>query len=282
MSSDHKNKVNPLKEILHEVIFEADTKAGKIFDVMLIIFIAASVIVVMLETVPDYHEYKKTFLVLEWIFTIFFTIEYALRLYCVYKPIKYAKSFFGIVDLLSILPTYLDIFFVGSHSLMVIRALRLIRIFRIFKMVKFLQQGRVLTESLKASKQKIFVFLFFILLMVTILGSAMYLIEGNRNPSFDSIPRSVYWAIVTLTTVGYGDITPVTTIGQFLSAIIMIMGYSIIAVPTGILSAEMMNKSRSDKVIISTQSCRFCSKEGHDQDAKFCKFCGEILNEESD
>ena len=285
MDTRPKKEFSQLRENLHEVIFEADTPAGKVFDIILLIFILASVVVVMLESVPTFAEHQPLFFSLEWIFTIFFTVEYILRLYCVYRPIKYATSFFGVIDLLAILPTYLAIFFVDYHSLMVIRGLRLLRVFRIFKMVAFMRQGRVIWESLKASREKIAVFLFAILVVVTIMGSLMYLVEGDQNDGFDSIPRSIYWAIVTMTTVGYGDITPITAVGQIISAIIMIMGYSIIAVPTGIVSAEIVyaskkkTKKKSNK--ISTQACRYCSREGHDHDAKHCKYCGEILNIES-
>jgi voltage-gated potassium channel len=264
-----------LKAKIHEVIFEADSPLGKKFDVWLMIFIVASVIVVMLETVGDLGErFHFLFYTLEWIFTIFFTIEYILRLYCVFKPIKYATSFFGVIDLLAILPTYVSLFVAGTQYLIVIRALRLLRVFRIFKMIGFVSQGQVILKALQASRQKIAVFLFFILLMVTILGSIMYLVEGGRESGFDSIPRAIYWAIVTLTTVGYGDISPTTSLGQFFAAIVMIMGYSVIAVPTGIVSAEFI---RSVNENANTQSCRYCTKEGHDDDAEYCKYCGESL-----
>jgi len=280
MSSDIK-RFSPGREKLHEIIFEADTKAGRNFDIILMIAILASVVVVMLESVPSYAEnYGGIFIFLEWIFTIFFTIEYILRLYCVYKPIKYAKSFFGIIDLISILPSFLSLIVPGTQSLMIIRGLRLLRVFRIFKLANFLSQGQVIITALKASRPKIAVFILFILLMVSIFGSLMYLIEGHVNENFDSIPRSVYWAIVTLTTVGYGDIYPVTAFGQFISAIIMIAGYAVIAVPTGIVTSEVINAHdlNEEDIELSTQSCRFCSKEGHDVDAEYCKYCGEQLN----
>lgn len=273
-----KNKPrSPRKEQLHQIIFEADTPGGRLFDIILLILIALSVIAVILETVPSYHdEYASLFSVLEWFFTIVFTIEYVLRLYSVYKPSKYAKSFYGIVDLVSILPTYLSMFLVGSPSLMMVRALRLLRVFRIFKLTQFMSQGQIIIQALRDSRAKIAVFMFFIMIMVSIFGSMMYLIEGNSNEGFDSIPRSIYWAIVTLTTVGYGDISPVTPLGQLLSSIIMIAGYAVIAVPTGIVSAEVI-KSSSKKEDFSNQACRYCSKEGHDRDADFCKYCGEEL-----
>ena len=271
---------NLLKEKIHEIIFEADTPWGKFFDIALLVIISLSVVVVMLESV-DYlnDEYRMLFLILEWTFTIIFTVEYILRLYSIYRPIKYATSFFGIIDLLAILPTYLSLFIGGTQALVVIRALRLLRVFRIFKLGHYLDEGTVIVNALFASRNKIFVFLFAVNLLVIIIGSVMYLIEGGANPDFSSIPRSVYWAIVTLTTVGYGDITPVTEVGQFLSAVVMILGYAIIAVPTGIVSAEMVNSGgKSTKT--NTQACRYCGKEGHDDDAVHCKYCGEILNED--
>jgi voltage-gated potassium channel len=274
---------SPLKEKLHKIIFEADTPAGKYFDIVLLVMIFLSVITVMLETVPKYHDlYLNLFMFLEWTFTIVFTIEYLLRLYCVYKPMKYATSFYGIVDLISILPTYLSMFLSGYHSLMIIRGLRLLRVFRIFKLTQFLSQGQVILTALRASRAKIAVFMFFVMVMVSIFGSLMYLIEGSTNQGFDSIPRSIYWAIVTLTTVGYGDISPLTPLGQFLSSIIMIAGYAVIAVPTGIVSAEVIKGNKKDRDMITTQACRYCSKEGHDKDADYCKYCGEALEDEED
>lgn len=271
-------KRNRYKEKLHEIIFEADTPTGKLFDEILIVAIVLSVLIVMLESVVHYETvFGELFYILEWIFTILFTIEYIFRLYVVYRPIKYATSFFGIIDLLSILPTYISVFVVGAQSLLVIRILRLLRVFRIFKLGHYLDSSQVIINALKASKAKITVFLSFILVMVTIIGSVMYLVEGGQNDSdFTSIPRSIYWAIVTLTTVGYGDITPVTEFGQFLSAIVMILGYSVIAVPTGIVSAEMVNPKKK----INTQACRFCGREGHDDDALHCKYCGELINDD--
>lgn len=269
---------SPLKEKIHEIIFEADTPMGKFFDVVLLILIAASVLIVMLESVNYINvRYKQVFFVLEWIFTIIFTLEYLLRLYSVYRPRRYAASFFGVVDLLAILPAYLSLFLTSSaQSLLVIRAFRLIRIFRIFKLGHFLTEGNTLLRALRASQVKISVFLMFVTLLVIIIGSVMYLVEGGEGSAFSSIPRSIYWAIVTLTTVGYGDITPATEVGQFLSAVVMILGYAIIAVPTGIVSAEMVRDNRSE---VSTQACRFCGAEGHSPDALYCRKCGELLNE---
>lgn len=267
------------KKRIHDIIFETNTPAGKFFDVSLLVLIVLSVIVVSLETVPSYSEKWGTlFIVLEWIFTILFTIEYILRIYTVHKPWKYITSFYGLVDLLSILPAYLSLIITGTHSLVVIRALRLLRVFRIFKMAQAMNQGFVIVRALRASSTKIFVFLFVVLLIVCLFGSVMYLVEGGTNNQFDSIPRSIYWSIVTLTTVGFGDITPQTTLGQLLSAILMIMGYSIIAVPTGIVTSEFSKASEINPSDLSTEHCPTCSKEGHDEDAVHCKYCGGILN----
>ncbi len=270
------------KKKIHDIIFETNTPIGKRFDITLLVLIVLSVLVVALETVPSLDgNFRTLFRVLEWIFTIIFTIEYILRIYSVKKPMKYITSFYGIVDLLSIIPTYISIFYNGSQALLVIRALRLLRIFRIFKMARAMNQGFVIVRALKSSSTKIFVFLFAVMLVVCLFGSLMYLIEGSTNPQFDSIPRSIYWSIVTITTVGFGDITPQTTLGQFLSAILMILGYAIIAVPTGIVTSELTKENNfiheSD---LSTEHCPSCSKEGHDPDAIHCKYCGEMLNED--
>lgn len=268
---------NSLKHTLHEIIFEADTPAGKNFDVGLLILIFLSSLTVILESVPGFQEkYAELFRILEWLFTMIFTIEYLLRLYCVFKPIKYALSFYGIIDLLAILPTYLSLFVTGTHYLVVVRGLRLMRVFRIFKLGHFMKEAAVIQKALLASRAKITVFLSLVILLVVLIGSVMYLVEGGQNPRFSSIPVSLYWAIVTLTTVGYGDITPVTALGQFLSAVVMILGYAILAVPTGIVSAEMIRGDYPEKKL-NTTSCPSCSKEGHDNDALFCKYCGAPL-----
>lgn len=275
MALNQDKELSPLQKKVHRIIFGTETPTGKIFDIALLILILLSVVTVMLETVSSIQvRYAKLFYALEWGFTIVFTIEYLLRLYTVKRPMQYAGSFFGVVDLLSILPTYISLFFVGTHYLSVIRALRLLRVFRIFKLGHFMKEGTIIIEAMKASRPKIMVFLFFVTVMVTIFGSVMYLIEGGQNPDFTSIPRSVYWAIVTLTTVGYGDITPQTEFGQFISALVMILGYSVIAVPTGIVTNELIN---SDARSIHHVSCYGCASEGHDYDAKFCKYCGERL-----
>ncbi len=259
---------------LHEVIFEADTAAGRAFDVLLLWCIVLSVLAVLLESVAAVHERYAWFLrAAEWAFTILFTIEYVLRLLCVGRPLRYAISFFGVVDVLAIVPTYLSVLLPGAQTLLVIRALRLLRVFRVLKLVRFVEEARVLGRALRASRHKITVFLGTVLTLVLIVGTLMYLIEGEAN-GFDSIPRGIYWAIVTLTTVGYGDIAPTTVLGQMLASIVMILGYSIIAVPTGIVTVEL---SKATQGQVSTQACPQCSAEGHDADAKHCKYCGARL-----
>jgi voltage-gated potassium channel len=271
-----KTKLKPWQLKLHEVIFEADTPAGKAFDVALLWAILLSVLAVMLESVSYIEIQHGTLLrTIEWVFTIFFTFEYVARIVSVGKPLKYVFSFYGIVDLLSIIPTYLSLFFTGTHSLLIIRTIRLIRVFRIFKLARFLGEERVLLNALKASRHKITVFIIAVLTIVTIMGTIMYIIEDSSS-GFTSIPRSIYWAIVTLTTVGFGDIYPVTPLGQFLASMIMILGYAIIAVPTGIVSAELAMNKGADS--ITTTACPDCSKEGHDKDAEHCKFCGANLD----
>ena len=263
-----------LRSKLHEIIFEADTPAGKLFDVLLMVSIVASVVMVMLDSVSSIRLAYSSLLYLgEWFFTLLFTVEYILRLYCVGRPLAYATSFFGVVDLLAVLPTYLSIFFPGTQYLLVIRVLRVLRIFRVLKLVKYVGETQHLMQALRASRRKITVFLFAVLTIVIIFGALIYLIEDPAS-GFTSIPKSIYWAIVTLTTVGYGDISPQTGFGQAVSAIIMIIGYGIIAVPTGIVTAEL---SQVYKRSVSTQACPQCSAEGHDTDAKFCKYCGSTL-----
>ncbi|MCB9248753.1 MAG: ion transporter [Ignavibacteriales bacterium] len=267
-----KEKIKPtLKHKLHEIIFEADTKAGKLFDVVLIASIVISVIVVMLDSVRAISDkYGEFFFYIEWFFTIIFTIEYLLRTYTVGKPFKYVFSFFGVVDFLAIIPTYVAFFFPATRYFAVVRILRVLRIFRVLKFVQYLGEAKILMSALKSSRRKITIFIFTVFTLVVILGSLMYIIEGEEN-GFTSIPRSIYWAIVTLTTVGYGDISPQTNLGQTLAAFIMILGYGIIAVPTGIVTSELSNKEYK---VVSTQVCKECSMEGHDVDAKYCKYCG--------
>jgi len=258
---------------LHEVIFEADTPAGRAFDIALLIVIVVSVVAVMLESVADIRRrYGDLLRVLEWVVTITFTIEYVLRLLAVDRPSRYARSFFGIVDLLAIVPTYLGLFVPEAHSLMVVRVVRLLRVFRVLKLARFLGEAQLLLRALRASRRKITVFLGAIVTVVIVVGALMYVIEGEAN-GFTSIPTSMYWAVVTLTTVGYGDIAPRTTLGQLLAALLMILGYGIIAVPTGIVTVELANASRA----VSRQACPGCGIEGHDVDATHCKACGAHL-----
>jgi len=265
---------NRWRSRLHEIIFEADSPAGKLFDVLLILSIVASVILVILDSVTSIRQSYGHLLYLgEWVFTILFTIEYLLRLYSVGRPLSYATSFFGLVDLFAILPTFLSLIFPGAQYLLVIRILRVLRVFRVLKLVQYVSEARVLMQAMRASRRKITVFLFVVMTLVVIFGSLMYVIEDPES-GFTSIPQGIYWAIVTLTTVGYGDISPQTGLGQTLAAFIMILGYGIIAVPTGIVTAEL---AQSYKKAVSTQSCPQCSSEGHDPDAEFCKYCGSIL-----
>lgn len=261
---------------MHEVIFEADTPAGKAFDVVLFVLIALSVIVVMLDSVAEIRRsYRLPLAVAEWTITVLFTIEYLARLLSVARPWRYARSFYGLVDLLAVMPTYLGVFFVGAHSLVVIRTLRLLRIFRVFKLSRYLTEARALGIALRETRDRVTVFLVVVLILILIIGAAMYLIEGGRpDTQFTSIPRSVYWAIVTMTTVGYGDIAPRTVLGQTLAAGVMILGYAIIIVPIGVFSTEILSAQKRG---VSTQSCPGCGAEGHDMDAKHCKYCGSKL-----
>lgn len=259
---------------LHEIIFEADTPAGKAFDVILLLVILLSIIAVLLDSVGILNRrYHTLFITIEWVFTILFTIEYIARIYTSGKPWKYIFSFYGLIDFLAILPAYLSLALVGTQSLMVIRTLRMLRIFRILKLGRMITASNMLLVSLKNSRHKIYVFLGGVMILVIILGSIMYLVEGPAN-GFDSIPRSIYWAIVTLTTVGYGDIAPQTVPGQILASIVMILGYAIIAVPTGIITSEMA-RSRHERT--NTQVCHHCQSRDHEDDATFCRHCGTKL-----
>ncbi len=267
---------NTFKERLYEIIFEADTPTGKAFDVVLLIVILLSIILVMLESILSVHaSYGRELRFMEWGITIIFTIEYMLRVFIIKKPVRYIFSFYGIIDLLSVLPTYISLLVVGSHSLAVIRVLRLLRVFRILKLSRYTNAGRTLGKALWNSREKISVFIMFVVLLVVIIGTVMYLIEGEAN-GFNSIPLSIYWAIVTLTTVGYGDISPQTSVGQFFASIVMIIGYAIIAVPTGIVTAEIISPSKAK----NTQVCPACLHDKHEDDAVFCKKCGNRLNKE--
>ena len=265
--------VSSWRDRLRIVIFEADTPAGKLFDIVLIVSILLSIGAIMCESVSAIESSHGDLLrLIEWFFTILFTIEYFLRILCVTRPLSYMTSFFGVVDLLSIIPTYLSLLLPGSHYLLVIRSLRVLRVFRILKLVKYVREAQGLQTALYASRRKITVFIFAILIFVMIIGAMMYVIEANSNSGFTSIPKSIYWAIVTMTTVGYGDIAPTTVIGQTMASILMILGYGIIAVPTGIVTAELAKPTP-----ISTRSCPGCSASGHDPDAQYCKYCGTEL-----
>lgn len=262
------------RPILYEVIFKADTSAGKWFDIALIICILLSVITVMADSVRSIHErYGGALYVVEWFFTILFSVEYVLRLICVGRARRYAVSFFGVVDLLAVLPTYISVLFVSSRYLAVVRVLRVMRIFRVLKLGHHTKEANLLKGALYASRRKILVFLFAVLTLVVIIGSVIYVIEGEQH-GFTSIPQSVYWAVVTMTTVGYGDISPETASGKFLAAVVMILGYSIIAVPTGIVTVQV---SQAYKAKGSSRGCQQCGRQGHDGDAEYCKFCGAKL-----
>lgn len=261
------------KNRIYEIIFEADTREGKAFDVIIIFLILLSVLLVLLDSIAPVRErYGVAIHAIEWFITGVFLIEYTLRIWVLDRPVKYIFSFYGIIDLLAILPNFLGLFFTGSQSLMVIRAVRLLRVFRILKLSRYTSAGRTLARALYRSREKIFMFISVILTLVVIFGTIMYLVEGEKN-GFTSIPVSIYWAIVTLTTVGYGDISPVTGFGQFLASIVMIMGYAIIAVPTGIVTSEMMRMPSAE----NTQVCSNCMHDRHEDDAVFCKKCGKKL-----
>ena len=278
----HAHPAGSRRERWREIIFEAETPAGRAFDVALLWAIGVSVAAVMLESVEGVRDrYGRLLYIVEWVFTAVFTLEYAMRLYCAPRPFRYARSFFGVVDVLAVLPTYVSLLFPGSQSLLTIRALRLLRVFRVLKLAHYLGEANVLATALAASRRKVTVFLGTVLVLVMILGSMMYLIEGAAS-GFTSIPRSVYWAIVTLTTVGYGDITPKTVPGQMLASLVMIMGYAIIAVPTGIVTAEVMEASRPGTRPHNTRTCMSCLSEGHLAEARFCRDCGEPFQSSQD
>ena len=261
------------KNLIKTIIFGTDTKLGKLFDIVLITAIVISVFLVMLDSIDNLNDsYGNIIHTAEWVFTILFTIEYCLRIYCIRLPSSYIFSFFGVIDFLALIPTYISVLIPGAGVFSIIRILRVLRVFRILKLVQFMGEAELLKEAMLASKRKIFVYLFFLLNLVIILGAIMYLIEGETS-GFDSIPRSIYWAVVTLTTVGYGDISPVTSFGQFIAAIIMIMGYSIIAVPTGIVTSAM--NFTDDK---TKKTCIVCEDKRQSLKAKFCNHCGAKMN----
>ena len=274
------NRSENWRKKIHDIIYEADTPSGKLFDVLLLIVILISILLVMLESVESIEsEYAAILNISEWVITILFSIEYILRIISVKNPKTYIFSFYGIIDLLSTIPKYISLFVLGTHSLIAIRALRLLRVFRILKLTRFIGESANFGKALKRSRAKIAVFLSFVIVLCVILGTVMYLVESEQDSGFTSIPRSVYWAIVTLTTVGYGDIAPMTALGQFIASLIMILGYGIIAVPTGIVTSEM---TRSEKKLIpnNTQACTNCNEAYHQDNAEYCHKCGHKFCDE--
>ena len=267
--------MNTARKKIKSIIFGTNTSAGKAFDEVLIVTITLSIAIVFLDSVSELNKnYGTFFYIAEWIFTILFTLEYLLRMFCIRRPLSYVFSLFGIIDLLSILPTYLSLFFPGTQVLSVIRILRVLRIFRILKLVQYIGEARFLIGALISSKRKIFIFFFVIMNIVIILGSVMYLIEGEKS-GFTSVPISIYWAIVTLTTVGYGDIAPITPFGQAVSAIIMLIGYSMLAVPTGIITSELSTAKKDEK---NTTFCIVCEADDLDIKSRFCYKCGSVID----
>ena len=268
--------VDASPEKLHEMLFEDKTMLGKRFEEILIVLIFASILVVALDSVTEIHQQLGWLLdALEWFFTISFTIEYLLRIYSSPHPIRYITSFFGIIDLITILPTYIAFIFPQAHTFLILRILRVFRVFRLLKLVKMMRAGTTIVTALKASKAKIIVFLVFVLMLVTLMGSVLYIVEAGQDSGFTNIPNSIYWAIVTLTTVGYGDIAPATWMGKLIAACIMIIGYSVIAVPTGIVSAEFVREAKKSKK--TNNECPRCGKEEHELEARYCNRCGEKL-----
>lgn len=266
------------KNFFYNLIFESDTPEGRIFDVFLMVCIFVSVLIAIFGSTFKAEWLKMTVMVLEYFFTVFFTAEYVLRLYCSKNPKKYVFSVFGIIDLLAILPMYLGFFFPSIQYAIVFRCLRLIRVFRVLKLFSFLTEGNILITTMLASWKKIAVFFMFVVLLVICLGTLMFMVEGQEGSAFNNVPNSIYWAVVTLTTVGYGDITPVTTLGRLLSTIIMLLGYTILAVPTGIISAEMIRGERESL----NKRCSNCGKAGHDVGAQYCKYCGSKFEDDAD
>ena len=264
-----------LRDRIRIIIFEADTKAGRRFDVTLIGMILLSVLTVMLDSVPQINaKYGQQLYYAEWFFTVLFTVEYAVRLWCIEHSWGYAKSFYGVVDLLSVLPTYLSLWFPGAQFFLAVRILRVLRVFRVLRMVRYVGEAELIAQALAASRRKIIVSVASVLALMVIFGALMYVVEGGTNPAFASIPHSIYWAVTTMTTVGYGDITPTTPLGQSLASFIMIMGYGIIAVPTGIVTLELNEANRRQA---NTRTCSDCSAEGHSREASYCWRCGAPL-----
>jgi len=264
-------KRSTFKNKLNEIIFGTETAAGKRFDVFLLVAILSSVVVILLDSTNTFHDrYDSTLYAIEWGFTLLFTIEYITRLYCTPHPVRYARSFYGIVDFLSIIPSYIALFLAGAQYFLIIRILRLLRLFRVLKLFRYSSEASLLTRSVWNSRRKILVFLFVMLVFTTMFGALMYIVEGPHN-GFTSIPQSIYWAIVTITTVGYGDISPHSPLGKMLASMAMILGYSVIAVPTGIITAELANELRIER---TKKHCEHCGRAGHEHDALHCKYCG--------
>ena len=266
-----------MRHTLYQVIYQAHTPAGKGFDIALIISILASGLTIVMESVAGFsQQYGELLVKIDWVFTLLFTIEYFLRIFCIHRPIKYIFSFYGLIDLMSIVPSYISLFIPGSHYLQVIRILRVLRVFRVLKLVQYINQSNLLLNALLASRQKIAIFLFTISTLLVIFGSTMYLIEGPEH-GFTNIPVSIYWAVVTLTTVGFGDITPKTDLGRAISALVMIIGYAIIAVPTGIITTELSQEMKKQQTRLNRRRCPQCRKPGHEIDANYCRICGTEL-----
>lgn len=266
-----------MRALFYTIIFEADTRSGRAFDLILIAAILLSVMVVVLDSIAAISSrYGRLLTALEWFFTLLFTVEYAARLWCVRRPARYARSFYGVIDLLSILPTYLALAFPVAHSVLDVRILRLLRIFRILKLTSYVDEYRALSQALVASRRKILIFLSVVMMVVVLLGTAMYVVEGPQH-GFTSIPTSVYWAITAVTTVGFGDIVPGTDIGRAIASLIMLMGWGILAVPTGIISSEMTAQRFGQRQLPTTRTCPECLTEGHEASAHFCKNCGAAL-----
>ncbi|WP_340122761.1 ion transporter [Methylobacter svalbardensis] len=272
-----RTRIETFRHTLYQIIYQANTPAGKGFDIALMILILISVLTITLDSVADISQrYGEQLATAEWVFTTLFTVEYILRIFCIHRPIKYIISFYGLIDLLAIVPSYLGIFISDSHYLQVIRILRVLRIFRVLKLVRFINQSNLLINALMASRLKITIFMFTISTLLVIFGSAMYLIEGPEH-GFANIPVSIYWAVVTLTTVGFGDITPQTDLGRAISAVVMISGYTIIAVPTGIFTAELSQEMKRQNTRVDERVCSKCRKIGHEMEANYCRICGTEL-----
>ena len=272
-----RTQIETMRHTLYQIIYQAHTPAGRRFDIALIILILASVLTIILDSVAEIsQQYGEQLSTAEWIFTILFTIEYILRIFCIHRPFKYIASFYGVIDLLAIVPSYISLLIPGSYYLQVIRILRVLRIFRVLKLVRYINQSNLLLNALMASRLKIAIFLFTISTLLVVFGSAMYLVEGPEN-GFTNIPVSIYWAVVTLTTVGFGDITPKTDLGRAISAVVMIIGYAIIAVPTGIITTELSQEMKRQHKLLNRRICPKCRKPDHDMDANYCRICGTEL-----